>query len=65
MLLSRPFFPQERGVRTPPPNLSSGISRNAVHSFGLVVSNDREFLEPTVEMKPENGASAARGESGM
>ena len=52
-------------MRTPPPNLSSGISRNAVHSFGLVVFNDREFLEPTVEMKSENGASAARGESGM
>lgn len=52
-------------MRTPPPNLSSGLSRNAVHSLGLVVSNGLEFLEPTVEMKPEDGASAARGESGM
>lgn len=52
-------------MRTPAPNLSSGLSRNAVHSFGLVVSNGCEFLEPTVEMKSEDGASAARGESGM
>lgn len=45
---------------TPPPNLSSGLSRNAVHSLGLVVSNGCDFLEPIVEMKPEDGASAAR-----
>lgn len=63
VLLSHPSFPQERGVWTPPPNLSSGLSRNAVHSLGLVVSNGCDFLEPTVEMKPEDGASAARGES--